>query len=91
MKRVAESVKSEAIRLVRESGLTVSRAAETASVSVSALNRWLSESRPVKEDSEELIVSERAELKALRKENTQLKVEREILKKASAYFAKQYL
>lgn len=89
-KRFSEEFKTEALRLVRETGTTVEQASKDLGVGKSTLTRWLSESAGSPE-LPPLSINEREELKQLRKENAQLKLEREILKKASAYFAKQYL
>lgn len=51
------------------------------------LRTWVEASRPKPEVP--LTDDERTELKRLRKENRELKMEREILKKATAFFAKQ--
>jgi transposase len=56
-------------------------------VQTSTLKRWLEGTRPVAADA--LTTDERTELKQLRREVRQLRMERDILKKATAFFAKQ--
>lgn len=88
-KRYSEEFKTEALRLVREVGLSPVQVSKDVGVGESTLSKWLAATINTTEVT--LSVNEREELKQLRKENAQLKLEREILKKASAYFAKQYL
>jgi transposase len=81
-----EEFRQEAVRLVLEGGVPAARAARDLGVSQTTLSKWLTAARSVKGES--LSETEREELKRLRKENVQLKMERDILKKATAYFAK---
>ena len=55
-------------------------------ITVGTLRRWIDASRPQPEVL--LTDDERTELRRLRKENRELRMEREILKKATAFFAK---
>ena len=74
--------------LVTEQGYTVPTAAEALGVATNMLYRW-------KENAEKqkvgitLSEDERTELKSLRQEVKTLRVEKEILKKASAFFGKE--
>ena len=84
-KRFTEEYKKEAIKLVKEGGLSVNRAAKDLGIGDSTLGKWL---RVAAENSPEpLTLNEKEELRELRKEVNQLRMERDILKKASAYFA----
>jgi transposase len=85
-RKFSEEFKSEAIKLVLEGGVPISRAASDLGIGESTLSRWLNGKRA--ETPEPLALSEREELKQLRKENATLRMERDILKKATAYFAK---
>jgi transposase len=79
----------EAVRLVVEQGLTAARVAEDLGVSRNTLYSWVQELREEIEATRTGAQrSETEELKRLRKENEQLRLERDILKKAAAYFAK---
>ena len=80
--------KKEAVALITEQGYSVAKAAESLGIRANLLYRW--------KDNEEAIASgsapsseERAELIRLRKEVKELRMEKEILKKASAFFAKE--
>jgi len=78
--------KKEAVALVSEQGYTIAKAAASLGISDRTLRGWVVGIRKYSES--ELNENERAELKLLRKENKELRLEKEILKKASAFFAK---
>ena len=86
VRKFTEEFKTEAIRLVTEGGLSAKRAASDLGIGESTMNKWLKIHR--EDCAEEISVSEKEELKNLRKEVIQLRMERDILKKATAYFAK---
>ncbi len=84
-----EEFKHEAVRQVVERGYTVSDVAKRLGVSVQSLYKWVKAYSPNTADRYE------AELKEVRRENLKLKAdlrraqeERDILKKAAAYFAR---
>lgn len=82
--------KQDAVKLVQEKGYTILEAASSLGVSLSALNRWIRAERGgAARASSILNLSEHDELIQLRKENTRLKQEREILKKAAVFFAQE--
>jgi len=87
-KQYPREYKEEAVALITEQGYTVPKAAESLGINPNLLYKWKD-----KLDSESqgkaLQESERDELKRLRKENKELRMEKEILKKASAFFAKE--
>ena len=74
--------------MVLEQGYSVPEAAKSLGIASNILSRWKSkiESQP---EGKSLSVDEREELKRLRKEVKNLRMEKEILKKASAFFAKE--
>ncbi|WP_440866377.1 transposase [Symbiopectobacterium purcellii] len=78
--------KKEAVALVTEQGYTIARAAASLGISNKTLHTWVSLAR--EQSNGVLSEDERAELKRLQKENKELRTEKEILKKASAFFAK---
>ena len=87
-RKYTQEFKKSAISLVTEQGYKLSEAARNLDIHVSLLRRWKSESEKIaqKTGSEEDL---RAEVSRLKKENRRLKMEREILKKAAAFFAKE--
>jgi transposase len=86
-----EEQKSAAVEHVRSTGKTVYQAAQDLDLTETALRRWIAEAerkaRPAVEG--ELSVAEREELQRLRRENQRLQLERDFLKKAAAFFAKE--
>ena len=83
-----EAFKREAVALVTEQGSKISEAARSLDIGANLLGRWR---RQFEEEGlgVRLSVDEREELKRLRKENRNLRLEKEVLKKASQYFAKE--
>jgi len=83
--------KAEAVRIAATSGKPVSQVARELDLSVSGLRTWMKQAEidEVKDPNGPLTLEERAELAQLRRENKRLKQEREFLKKASAFFARE--
>ena len=83
-----EDFKRDAVALVTEQGYKPSEAARSLGIGDNLIRRW---KREFEEEStgSRLSRDEREELLRLRKENRMLRMEKEILKKASAYFAKE--
>lgn len=83
--------KAEAVRLVRESGRSVGQVAKELDLTETSLREWVqrAERDGGRGPRGALTTSEREELQRLRKENRVLQMEREILKKAAAFFAKE--
>uniref|UniRef100_A0A5Q0TGD9 Transposase n=1 Tax=Vibrio algicola TaxID=2662262 RepID=A0A5Q0TGD9_9VIBR len=79
--------KEEAIGLITEQGYSVAQAADVLGVSQNLLYTWKQKADELNNSS--VNADERTELMALRKEVKQLRMEKEILKKASAFFAKE--
>jgi len=91
MKRTfSEEFKLEAVRLVVDQGVPPGQAASDLGIGRSTLEKWLRKYRE-SDQSEELSLNEREELRRLRKENHRLKMERDILKKATAFFSRTTL
>ena len=84
-----DEFKAQAIRLVLDEGKTVSAVARELDLTASALRVWVERARADRSKGKTgLTTEERAELAQLRKENRILRMERDILKKASAFFAR---
>jgi transposase len=79
--------RAEAIRRVRNSSDSIAAIARDLGITEWSLRRWLKLSRPQPETP--LTTDERTALVQLRKDNARLRMEREILKKATAFFAKE--
>ena len=83
-----EDFKRDAVALVTEQGYKPSEAARSLGIGDNLVRRWKREFED-KASGAQLGADEREELKRLRKENRMLRMEKEILKKASQYFAKE--
>lgn len=85
--------KAEAVRLVIEQGMKLTVAARDLGIDKSTLSAWVANARETDGGSTEQVTQTpqemAAELRRLRRENAILKEEREILKKAAAFFAKE--
>ena len=86
-----DEFKAGAVRLVIDEGKTVGEAARELDLTESALRNWVERARADRGTGKPgaLTTAEREELFRLRKENRILAEEREILKKAAAFFARQ--
>ena len=91
-RRFTREFKVEAVKLVTERGVTVAQAARDLGLHVNSLRAWIAAYR---DDPAQSFPGngqqkpEDAELTRLRNEVARLKMERDILKKAAAYFAKE--
>ena len=85
--------KIEAVRLVRDRGVSVAQASRDLDVHENVLRKWVKElaADPAQAfPGPGVMKPEQAEIERLRREIQKLKAERDILKKAAAYFAKDY-
>lgn len=88
-RRFDDDFKAQAVRLVLDEGKTVSAVARELDLTESALREWVKRAQADRTHGRTgLTIAEREELARLRKENRELRTEREILKKAAAFFAK---
>jgi transposase len=81
--------KQEAIKLVTEHGYSQAEAGRRLGISEKNINRWVLGSKETNSLKAEKLTCEQEELKQLRKENDRLRMEKEILKKAAAFFANE--
>jgi transposase-like protein len=83
--------KAEAVRLCKAGGRSVGQVAEELDLTETALREWVkrADADAGKGPPEVLTTEERDELRELRKRVKRLEMEREILKKATAFFAKE--
>ena len=85
-RRFTDEFKAETVKLVKRSDRTMSDIAMELGISAKSVGEWVRNAADSKESMSE---DERAELKRLRKENSELRMEKEILRKATAFFAKE--
>ena len=88
-KRYCSEFKQEAVNLVVKQGLSVKQAASDLGIGNSTLENWLRRHRKQEQNPNVLGETELAELKRLRKEVHLLRLERDLLKKTTVYFAKE--
>jgi transposase len=82
--------KDEAVKLVINTGRPVAKVARELGVKEQTLGRWVLAFKARQDAGDgELSETERAELARLRKENSELKMDRAFLKKASLFFAQE--
>lgn len=83
--------KAEAVKLVIEGGVGIAQVASDLGISDSGLRKWVEQAKvnAGQGPAGVLTTEEHKELLRLRRENKTLRMEREILKKATAFFAKE--
>ena len=84
--------KREAVRLVTDEGYKIAEAARSLDINGNVLGRWVREVSVVSDAAfpgKGNLSSEQEEIRKLREENKRLRMEKEILKKATAFFAKE--
>ena len=86
-RRYSPEFKAEALRVLEASSAPLTEVARDVGVNHATLRNWVAAARP--QPTVSLTEDERAELVRLRRETQQLRMERDILKKATAFFAKQ--
>ena len=86
-RRFSPEFKAEAVRLVQTTDDSLSRIARELGVPAPTLHAWVTAARP--QPREPLTDDERSELKRLRRDVRRVEMERDILKKAMAFFARQ--
>lgn len=88
-RRYGEEFKQEAVRLVTEQGYSNAEAARSLGVAPKLLGIWRRKCETVATGDSDMNEAEREELERLRAENRRLRMERDILKKATAFFVNE--
>ena len=88
-RKFSEQYRDEAVQMVIATARPIAEVARDLGINESTLSNWVILYRREHPASEELDISDRVRLKELEKENRELRMEREFLKKAAAFFAKE--
>ena len=91
-RQYSQEFKVQAVKMVTEQGLSVSEIAQDLDVHPNVLRKWkqkMTEQGQPAFSGKGNISVDQEELRRLHKENRQLRMERDILKKATAFFAKE--
>ena len=92
-KQYTKAFKLDAVSLVLDQGLTIAEAARNLKIRANMLGRWVKESQA--DDNGQAfrgngkLTPDQEEIRRLKIENKQLKLERQILKEAAVFFAKE--
>ena len=91
-RQFSREFKLEAVKLVKNRGVSVAQAARDLDVRENVLRKWV---RELAADPQQafpglgVMKPQQAEIERLKRENTKLRMERDLLKKAAAYFARE--
>ena len=85
-RRFTEEFKAETVKLVKQSDRSMAGIAMELGIRAKSIGEWV---RKAEEAGNPIEEDERSELRRLRKENQELRMEKEILRKATAFFAKE--
>lgn len=87
-KKFTPEFKRETVALITDQGYSIAKAAQAVGTTETNVRRWKIDLE-AEASGDRLNNDERSELMRLRRENKELRLEKEILKKASAFFAKE--
>jgi transposase len=85
----SEEFKRDAVALVLEEDRSIADVARSLGIGETNLGNWVRQARVDRGEREGLTTSERAELVELRREVSRLRMERELLKRATAFWVKE--
>lgn len=89
-RRYDREFKEGAVRIVTETGRPIAQVARELGLNEGTLGNWVNLDRRAREDgTEALAESERAELARLRRENAELAMERDVLRRSTALWVKE--
>ena len=90
-RKFSAEFKAEAVRVVHESGKSVTEVARELDLTASSLSAWVKQTEidAGRGTNGAMTTEDKEELRRLRRENKVLRMERDILKKAATFFAKE--
>lgn len=84
-----EEFKRDAVALVLDEGRRVSDVAQSLGIGEGTLGNWVRQARVDRGERAGVSTTERSELVELRRENARLRMERDLLKRATAFWVKE--
>lgn len=88
-RRFDREFREGAVRIVRETGRPIAQVARELGLNEGTLGRWVNVDRRARDGAGPLSESEREELNRLRRENAELAMERDVLKRSAALWVKE--
>ena len=88
-RKFSAEFKRDAVEIVRASGKPIAEVARELGIYDSTLGNWVKQDQVNRGEREGLTTDERRELSELRRENTRLRMERELLKRAVAFWVRE--
>jgi transposase len=88
-RKFTDEFKRDAVELVRTSGRPIKQVAAELGVYDSTLGNWVKQDRIDRGEREGLTTDERARLRELERENARLRMERDLLKRATAFWVRE--
>ncbi len=88
-KKYDREFREGAVRIVRETGKSIAQVARDLGVHEGTLGNWVNQDREAREGRGELTRDDMAELKRLRTENAELRMERDVLKRSVVLWVKE--
>jgi transposase len=85
----SDELKARTVELIESSGKSIPQVCRELDLTETAVRRWVAQAQVDSGQREGITSEERQELARLRRENRVLREEREILKKAAAFFAQE--
>ena len=88
-RRFTSEFRRDAVAMVLDEGYSIAETARRVDVGAGTLGNWVRQERTDRGERAGLTTSEKAELVELRRENARLRMERDLLKRATAFWVKE--
>ena len=88
-RKFSDEYKAEILHLIRTSGQSVGQICRSHDLVESSVRRWMAKADEAEHNDDTTAADDKAELRRLRREVAQLRTERDFLKKAAAFFARE--
>jgi len=91
-KKFDTSLKLEVVRMIKEQGLSIQHVSQSMDIGMTAIRRWVAQYEAEQSGKQGIgnpLTAEQQRIRQLEQENRQLRMDVDILKKASAFFARE--